>query len=116
MSRIVLKNEDCLVAMDKMIEKISSFIYERGLNLSGGIKTTPKQEGIEASALIDTVSIGVEYSVGKLFIRANFRGSKKYFEFPIKEENYEKWGERIKILYIDSTADFDFDNSEPVDF
>jgi len=98
------------------IEKISSFIYERGLNLSGGIKTTTTEEDIKVGALIDTLNIGIEYSTGKLFIRANFRGSRKYFEFPIKEENYDKWNERIKLLYADSIADFESDNSEPIDF
>ena len=98
------------------IEKISRFIYDRGLNLSGGIKTTAKQEGVEMDALLDTINIGIEYSTGRLFVRASFRGSKKYFEFPIKEENFDRWTERIRTLYLDSISDFDADNSEPLDF
>ena len=101
---------------EKQLEKISKFIYDRGLNLTGGVKTTAEHEGIDCNALIDTLNIGTEYSSGKLFIRANFRGSKKYFEFPVKSENYDKWCERIKILYEDSISDFEQDDDEPVDF
>lgn len=89
-----MKNEE-----KKLIEKISKYIYDRGLNLSGGVKTSPTQDGIESGTLIDNINIGLETPTAMPFVRANFRGSKKYFQIPIKPEDFHDWASRFTDLH-----------------
>ena len=84
--------------------------------MSGGKKTTAKDEGIIEGTLIDIINIGVEYSTGNSFVRASFRGRKSFFQFPIKEHNYEDWTKRVHTFLVESSEDFNDSNDGDLDF
>ena len=90
---------------NEKLAKISIFFYTNGLNMSGGKKSTPKEENIPENSLIDTINTGVELSSGSLFVRGSFRESRKYFEFPIEFEAMDRWNERMKIVYQEKMKD-----------
>ena len=103
----------------KLVNKISKLFWDKGLNLSGGSKTTPAEikdkDGnniLNKDSIIDIVNLGIEYSTGSVFVRGQYRGSKAWFQFPILVKHIPVWTERIHQLYLDSVSDVDDNENE----
>ena len=98
------------------LEQISKYIYDNGINLSSRTKDLPKDdENINENSLIDTLNIGVATMTGEFFIRANFRGSKKYFQKPILQKDIPKWCTRLEELSKEIYGDMESE-SDDTDF
>jgi len=84
-----------------------------GINLSSRKKEVPKDdERINADSLIDTINIGVATMTGEFFIRANFRGTDKYFQKPILQKDVPKWLNRISEVSNEIYKDMESETDE----
>ena len=101
-----------------LIERFSKQFWNKGLNLSTGSKTTPaetllsdKSGYITENMVVDIINIGIEYSTSSLFVRGQYRGSRAWFQFPIKLSQLQLWTERLSDLHkerLDDSEDMEF--------
>ena len=92
-------------------------MYGKGVNTSSRARTVPKDnDKIGEGALISVINFGTDLDNGTISIRAKFHGSDTFYSVPLDSDKYDVWSTRIKVLYLESKADFEEDDNDEIDF
>jgi hypothetical protein len=98
---------------NKLKEKISKFIYERGVNTSSRYRVKPiDDEKVTDDAQISVINIGLDIDTGLMFIRAKFHGSNTFYTIPFEINKYDEWVSRIRELHSSVNEDLSVDDDD----
>jgi hypothetical protein len=96
------------------ISMLVRFLYDNSINTSSRKLNKPKDDdNISDNLSISLVNLGIDVFKKQYFIRTQFLGSGKFYEYHIRYDQFDKWYEAIKeIGKPDNQLDF-FDDSKP---
>lgn len=89
------------------ISEVAKLLYDNGINTSERKKSYPKDnEKIDESIEIAVFNLGVCCVKKELFLRYSFTGNPtKFYEFFIKENEFDEWKEIILDFYYHSISE-----------
>jgi hypothetical protein len=91
------------------ISKVTQVIYDCGINTTGRLQNTPKDnDKILKPIKLAVINIGIDMVKKEKFVRASFVGSPaKYYDYYVTDNQMNKWFDKLKEHTFEEIDDFE---------
>ena len=100
----------------KNYQRLVKYLYENSVNTSRRVVTKPKDdENIIESADISLINLGVDRIKKEIFVRVQFLGSQKFYQYHVHKDDAFKWYTAMFDMgYLSSSSPFEEDKDSDI--